>query len=423
MEDRRIGIGDISVYIPAPEIHLDELLEHRVRQRPDLERRLRRAVESTGQISIRYPELWEDAATLSAEAVRTLVDQGNDLRGTRYLAVGTETGVDHSKPIAAYVQGMMHQSDASIPGSVSTFQVQHACAGGTIAMLSVGALLQAAGRDNEQGLVICSDIARYDVPSTAEITQGAGSVGLLIEGNPRLLELDITTQGYASQDVDDFFRPLGSTTAKVKGGYSVQCYNEALEAAFDDHATRLEMDPKELLLSTDLFVLHVPFYRMALTALHRLIHKYTGYDAAAIDAMLVERGFDASLQPIRRIGNIYSGSAYMALYFLLEQQYRKHGSDIVGKRLMLGSYGSGNTMIVLSARVADGAPEVIRKWNVDRVLNGGRHADLPTYEQFIEAPLRPDEYAKRLDVNAIPAGSFYLSGVREDGYREYVYKR
>lgn len=423
MEDRSIGIGDISLYIPSPEIHLDELLEHRIQQRPDLERRLRRAVDSTGQLSIRYPELWEDSATLSAEAVSTLADQGNDLGGVRYLAVGTETAVDHSKPISAYVQGMMQQSDVSIPSSLSTFQVQHACAGGTIAMLSVGALLKAAPRDNEQGLVVCSDIARYAVPSTAEITQGAGSVGLLIERNPRLLEVDVSSQGYASQDVDDFFRPLGSTIAKVKGGYSVQCYNEALEAAFEDHATRLDMDPKELLLSTDLFVLHVPFYRMAITAMHRLIHKHTGYDPEAIDAFLEERGFDASLQPIRRIGNIYSGSAYMALYFLLHQQFQKHGDAIVGKRLVLGSYGSGNTMIVLSARVAEGAPEVIRRWDVDRVVKGNRHADLPTYEQFIEAPLCPEDYAKRLDVSAIPADSFYLSGVREDGYREYVYKR
>jgi hydroxymethylglutaryl-CoA synthase len=290
-------------------------------------------------------------------------------------------------------------------------------------MLSVGALLRAAPREDEQGLVLCSDIARYATPSTAEITQGAGAVGLLVERKPKLLELDITTQGYASQDVDDFFRPLGSTIAKVKGGYSVQCYNDALEAAFRDHAERLGEDPLDLLHGTDMFVLHVPFYRMALTAMHKLVQRFTDYDEDAVNAFLNERGFDASLQPIREIGNIYSGSAYMALYFLLRQQYEKYGGDIVGKRLMIGSYGSGNTMIVLSGRVTEGAPDVIRGWDVDRVVKGNRHTDLTTYERFLETPLEPEEYARRLDESAIPAGSFYLHGIREDGYREYVLKR
>jgi hydroxymethylglutaryl-CoA synthase len=355
--------------------------------------------------------------------VHTLASQGRAFDRVRYLAVGTETAVDHSKPISAYVQGMMQQSDVSIPDNMSTFQVQHACAGGTIALLSVSALLRTAARDNEQGLVICSDVARYEAPSTAEITQGAGAVGMLVETDPKLLEVDIATQGYASQDVDDFFRPLGSTIAKVKGGYSVQCYNEALEAAFMDHATRMGTDPKELLLSTDLFVLHVPFYRMAITAMHKLINRYTDYDGDTIDAFLNERGFDASLQPTRNIGNIYSGSAYMALYFLLKQQYEKLGDKIVGKRLLLGSYGSGNTMVVFSARVAEGAPEVIRQWDMDAVVRGRREADFATYEQFLEAPLAREEYAKRIESAAVPAETFYLQGIREDGYREYVFKR
>ncbi len=423
MADQSVGISDISLYVPSPELRLDELLEYRIKQRPDLERRLKRAVDTTGQQSLRYPELWEDTATLSAQALQTLARQGNRLDGVRYLAVGTETTVDHSKPIAAYVQGMMQQSDVSIPSSMSTFQVQHACAGGTIAMLSVGALLRATPRDDEQGLVLCSDIARYAAPSTAEITQGAGAVGLLVERKPKLLELDITTQGYASQDVDDFFRPLGSTIAKVKGGYSVQCYNEALEAAFRDHAERLGEDPAELLHSTDMFVLHVPFYRMAITAMHKLLEKFTDYDTEAVDAFLEERGFEASLQPVRSIGNIYSGSAYMALYFLLKQQYEQYGKSIVGKRLILGSYGSGNTMIVLSARVAPGAPEVIERWDVDQVLNGKRTSDLSAYERFLETPLDAEEYARRLDESAVPNGSFYLQGIREDGYRRYVLKR
>ncbi|TVR07026.1 MAG: hydroxymethylglutaryl-CoA synthase, partial [Spirochaetaceae bacterium] len=220
MKHTPVGISDLTLYVPNPVMELDSLIERRIAEEPKLERRLLRAIETTGQKSMRYPELWQDNATLSAQAAHTLLSRANrdSVSGLRYLAVGTETSVDHSKPIAAYVEGMLQGAGVPVPEQISTFQVQHACAGGTISMLSVGALLQVSGRSGESGVVICSDIARYDAPSTAEITQGAGAVAMLIETNPALIELDLQTQGYASRDVDDFFRPIGSVTAKVKGG-------------------------------------------------------------------------------------------------------------------------------------------------------------------------------------------------------------
>lgn len=426
MTSSAVGIGDLAVYIPQPCMNLDTLVAYRVNGDGMMGRRLRRAVESTGQRSMRYPQVWEDNATLAAQAGHLLLNQNPELPldKLRYIAVGTETSVDLSKPVAAYVEGMLQTAGHKVPDSISTFQVQHACAGGTISIMSVGALLRASAREGETGMVICSDIARYDIASTAEITQGAGAVAMLVETNPRLVELDIATQGYCSRDVDDFFRPLGSVTAKVKGGYSVQCYHEALDAAFRDHCARTGEEPADALHNTDMFVLHIPFQKMAWIAIHRLLSHHLKMTSDQIERFLSERGFEAASEPAARIGNIYSGAAYLSLAFYLKDRYETLGEEIVGKRILLASYGSGNTMSVMRGRVAKRAPEVIRRWDLNALWNRACSDRVEMYERWLDAPLDPEAYNRIVAAEsaAIPTGSFYLAGIRDDGYREYSFK-
>jgi hydroxymethylglutaryl-CoA synthase len=416
--DRPIGISDIGVYVPPPMIDLQDVVTRRVAENPGMERHLERAVRVTGQKSIRFPEPWQDTATLAAQAVRDLL-RGNpriDPCSLRHLAVGTESGVDHSKPVSAYVQGMLQRADVAIPSSLSSFQAQHACAGATVALLSVAGLLAAGGRRGDSGLVVASDVARYQTGSTAEITQGAGAVALHVESSPKLLEIDLGSVGFHSRDVDDFFRPLGSATARVKGSYSMDCYSDGLDAAFLDHCVLGALTPEKALRETDFFVLHTPFRNMPETALEKLFARRLGMDAVRSRELLGERGFFSSVDPLARIGNIYTGSMYAVLAFLLEDRYRAMGEKIVGKRILLASYGSGNTMMVFSARVASGAPRVISRWDLRRVFDSAREASFEEYAQWASGT----EVNSRLVENAvIPPGTFFLAGVRKDGYREY----
>ncbi|TVQ37977.1 MAG: hypothetical protein EA384_10840 [Spirochaetaceae bacterium] len=420
-----VGISDLALYVPDPVIELKTLLARRAAEDATLARRLQRAIETTGQQAIRYPRPWEDNATLSAQAAHSLLQRNSSdaLAGLRYLAVGTETGVDHSKPVAAYVEGMLQQAGLPVPESMSTFQVQHACAGGTISMLSVGALLQACGRDDESGVVICSDIARYESRTTAEITQGAGAVAMLIEPNPALIELDLRTQGYSSRDVDDFFRPLGSVTARVRGGYSVQCYNDAFEHAFLDHCRRVGRSPHQVLRETDVFALHVPFYKMAITALHRLVTRHMELDGEQFESFMRERGFLQGIDVAARIGNIYSGAAYVALMFSLADRYRTFGDGIVGKRVLIGSYGSGNTMTVVAGRITESAPRVIERWNLDLIWKDEAELPFADYETWMGAPYPVERYRALVDPALIPERRYYLADIRDDGYREYRFKQ
>ncbi len=415
------GIGDIRIYVPKMLLKLSDLVEARIAENPNLERSFGRAMAITGQRAIRFPAPGEDSATMAAEAAYSLLsdNSGKALAGLRYISVGTETGLDHSKPLAAYVQGMLQRSGLPVPSSLASFQVQHACAGGTLGMMAILGMLAATDRD-ETGLVIATDIARYTLKSTAEVTQGAGAAAVLLEKNPRLLELDLDSTGLCSNDVDDFFRPLGSVTAMVKGTYSMDCYHQSLEEALLDHAARAGRSAVEVLESTDFVVLHTPFRNMPEMAMKKLLARHLNKDEAAAIAWLEERGFYRGIDPIADIGNSYSASLFIFLANLLKDRYSKMGDDIVGKKILLASYGSGNIMIVMQATVSKEAPRIIAGWNMDEMLGGHIPATMAEYDHWTQG--MGHGYGEKVKPSEATS-KFRLTGVRADGYREYEHER
>lgn len=417
----KVGISDIAIYLPRLSIDLETIIKKRASENDSrggrLEKVLKRALEKTGLISMYFPQTWEDPVTMAAQATLNLIKQQKvNLQSLRYLVSGTETAVDHSKPLAAYVSGILKKAGVQIPQSISTFQTQHACAGGTVALLSISALLGFTNTPGESGIVICSDIARYGKSTSAEMTQGAGAVSMLTETNPKLIELDLKSAGYSSKDVDDFFRPLGSDIAKVKGSFSVQCYMEAMDSALVDHATRLGSTPEDILRSTDMFALHVPYPKLPINTIKFLVEKYLKLDTAETENYLKEKGFYEMTSPATRSGNIYTGSMYMSLAFLLKNRLEQYGDEIVGKKILMGSYGSGNTMVFMAGNVAPNAPEVIRRWDLDSIWES-ESSHIDQYEQWISSNGRLAEFSSE----RIKPQSFFLNNIREDGYREYSY--
>jgi hydroxymethylglutaryl-CoA synthase len=271
----------------------------------------------------------------------------------------------------------------------------------------------------ESGVVIAADIARYQPGTTAEVTQGAGAAALLVQRSPRLLELEPGLAGYCSQDVDDFFRPVGSTTAQVKGSYSMECYLHNLEQALQDHSRRRGLSAREVLASTDLFVLHAPFRNMPELAMQRLLDRHLGLNGPEARGFLEQRGFFVGLDPLADIGNTYSASLYLFLAHLLADRCRAWGRGIVGRRILLVSYGSGNTMVVLSGRVAPGAPEVIGRWNLGRIREDRLPAGMREYGIWSSGSHVRTAAGLTIQDPILPPGRFYLSGLRQDGYREY----
>lgn len=414
-----VGISDIQPFLPLRAYPLSQWIETAPSAAQGA---LRRAIRATGQIQMRLPHPYEDTVTMAGNAVRRLLCQPANRRATEklhYLVAGTETGVDNSKALSAYIMEALAQSDTPLPERLSNFQVQHACASGTIALFSLCALLQLSCDPQESAIVVCSDIAHYRQSAAAEITQGAGAVGLLISNSPRLLDLDISTLGHASAGVDDFFRPLGSPDAKVKGGYSIKCYHRALEVAMQDFSERCGRSTQQILQESDYVVMHSPFKSMARNAIHSLLANHTDYTPQQINAYIEGRGLADAIEPIGMVGNIYSASVYFVLYCLFAQQYRKIGAEIVGRRVLICSYGSGYTMTIMHGVIAAEAPAVIEQWDVNELLSQTVTMSDEEYKRWMRMPYALHHHDLPSPTAPPTESGVYLHTIREDGYREY----
>src|SRR5256712_10809097 len=133
--------------------------------------------------------------------------------------------------------------------------------------------VRADGGRGRRALDIAADIARYEIGSPGEPTQGAGAVAMLVGRAPQALVLSEQSGTYAG-NVHDFWRPLDRREAIVDGKYSVECYLDALAGAFMAYRG-LERPPLvsgEALADRLVRVLyHTPFPQMAMKAHRRLL--------------------------------------------------------------------------------------------------------------------------------------------------------
>ncbi len=106
-----VGIGDIALYLPSLEIDMSALIRRRIKENPLLRTALKRAFEYTQQKKVRFPSWWEDCATMAAQAALRLLTRGTlSLPTCAIWRSARRTTVDHSKPVSAYVEGMLQDA-------------------------------------------------------------------------------------------------------------------------------------------------------------------------------------------------------------------------------------------------------------------------------------------------------------------------
>ena len=201
---------------------------------------------------------------MAANAAAQLLEKtGTNPQEIHQLVVSTESGVDHSKPVASFVQGLL-----KIGSRCRIYEIKHACYGGTAGIVTSIDWIARNYGTSKKALVIMTDTARYGFGSPGEPTQGAGAVALLMEKNPRLFSVDTRTNGIFSKDVFDFWRPTGHRVPIVDGKYSVACYLEAMEEAVSHFRSNVGIPRGRLLEHLDYILYHMPFTGMARKA-HR----------------------------------------------------------------------------------------------------------------------------------------------------------
>lgn len=443
--DDLVGIDDLSVYVPK--LCLSATGEFASSRSIDPGK----LTKGIGIERMAIPDSHEDAATMAAMSIKDLMERNNlkpDQIGKIY--VGTESGVDEAKAIGTYVVGML--GNVYGQGSFeecSTVEFKSACIGATYALENL-CNWTVLNDDACMGIVVASDIAKYELNTPGEYTQGAGSVSLLVKKMPRLIALD-GFAGSFTKDEDDFFRPLGSSTAVVHGKKSNQCYLMAVERAFASYQKKalrsgaVKLENGECLtdhISHLLF--HIPYPRMAEYASASIFRQewrclprwkeieaeigeepqvaafgdmddYVAADAA-FEKKFSKTGpfqdaFNAKVKDSttisRQVGNIYTGSLYLGLASLAELRRLAPGD-----RICFSSYGSGCSAMVFSGIVQPEA-ENLPSTNILKRLDERKEISLDDYELLQEG--------RKAESIQCPSKEFALVSVDEEGYRHYDY--
>ena len=338
--------------------------------------------QGLGAREMAIAEPGEDTVALAALAAQRALEATGH-RELGMLVVGTETGVDHSKPVASYVHGLL-----GLPRTMRVFDTQHACYGGTAGVMAAMEWIASGAAAGRAALVVCSDIARYGVRTAGEPTQGAGAVAMVIAQDPSMFELDLGISGAASSHVHDFWRPLGQREAQVDGHYSMQCYTDALAIAYRGWKTRAiarELVRGDGLASEQLAQIcyHVPFCKMARKA-HVQVRQCDAADIGMADtdeaaAASFAQQVEPSLAACSRVGNIYTGSLYLSLLGALDTGARA----LAGKRVGMFSYGSGCTSEFFSGVVGSRAADMVARAQLAGVLADRERITIDEYERIM----------------------------------------
>ncbi|MDU8980024.1 MAG: hydroxymethylglutaryl-CoA synthase [Lactobacillus paragasseri] len=386
----KVGIDQIGYFTPNKYVDMVDLA-HARNQDPN------KFLIGIGQKRMSVADPTQDAVSMGINATLRYINK-IDKSKVGLLIFGTESSVDQSKSGSLFVKSAL-----KLDPTVRAFEVKEACFGLTAGVMIAQDFVRL--HPDQTAIVIGSDIARYGINTAGEVTQGAGSVSLLISSNPRILEINEGHSAY-SEDINDFWRPNYSKTAKVDGKYSTQVYLNFFKHTFSDYKKQKGLETKDFAA----IIYHLPFTKMGLKANRSAIE---GVDEET-NARLVD-SFTASKELNANVGNIYTGSLYLSLLSLLENGGLK-ADDLIG----VFSYGSGAMAEFYSANVVEGYENELDKDADEALLDKRKKLSVPEYEKIFSASLVDPQNNVELTSDE-EKGRYYFAGICDD-IRQYKVK-
>lgn len=350
----KIGIDALSFYTSRYFLDLKTLAEARGTD-------YNKYAIGLGQEKMAIPPPDEDIVTMAANAALPIVAK-EDLSNLELLLFATESGIDQSKAGGIFVHGLLN-----LPKRCRTVELKEACYGQTAGLQLALAMVERF--PHTKVLVIGTDIARYELASPGEPTQGCGAVAMLISANPRLLVMD-KEAGMFTDDVMDFWRPNYRDQAVVDGKYSTRVYLGSLLETWKQYAERSKRTYHDI----DRFCYHLPFTKIAVKAQERLA-KHNNLTISEVEA---EALLGDALRYNRITGNSYSASLYVGLNSLLDTS----AEDLGGKRVGFYSYGSGCVAEYFSGVVQPGYRQHIRAAAHKELLSNRTELTFQQYEDI-----------------------------------------
>ncbi len=359
---RAVGIEALDAYCGLAQVSIPELFEGR-------------GLDSSriGNLMLDHRSVlmpWEDPVTNAVNAAKPIVDGlGAAAAGIELLVVSSESGVDFSKSISSYVHRYLGLSNRC-----RVMEVKQACYGATGALQLAAGYLAAQPDPEAKALVIAADISPMDEHARyAEPTMGNGAVALLVSGRPKVLTLD-GRSGIHSFETMDTARPSADRDF-VNPDLSLLCYLECLAGSFQDY--RRLVPGADFVASFDHLVMHTPFPGMVRAAHRKMMRELAPASPKAI-AEDFNRRIGPSLEYGRTVGNLCSGSIYLALAGLLD-----HASETDGHTIGLYSYGSGCASEFFSATITPGASRVVAAADIGARIRLRTKIDFQEYARLV----------------------------------------
>jgi len=413
----KTGIDAIAFDVAKIHLPIKSLAEVRKIEPEKLEKGL-------GLLKMTLPDFHQDTVVFGANALTKLIlDNNIDLTEIARIYVGTESSIDSSKPISSFLISLMEQKFGE--NSLSECDVvdfTFACIGGVDALQNCLDFIRL--NPDKKAIVVTTDIAKYDLNSTGEYTQGAGAVAMLIASNPKIIAIE-NTWATSTKGVFDFFKPyrqiskseitgnnnndswFDNLESKIEihkdqpvfdGQYSNQCYMDRTRSAYFNFK-KITNSSDTLYNSWESIVMHLPYSfqgRRMLTEIYALdAEDKIAYEpeSAEYHSTLKEtaksetyRNFvSEKLQPAEiassLIGNLYTGSIFMGLLSTLSHFYQS-GKEISGKKFGFLAYGSGSKSKVFEGTIQSQWKDAIANVQLFETLANSHEIDIQTYEKL-----------------------------------------
>ena len=436
----KVGIDSIAFDIPQLYLPITSLAENRNIEPEKL-------IKGLGLHKMSFLDVHQDVVTLASNAALKLIQQENlNPKEISRIYVGTESGVDSSKPVASYVVSNLEMifGEASFR-NCDVVDLTFACIGAIDALQNCIDYIRL--NPNKKAIIIASDNAKYDLNSTGEYTQGAGSIAMLITANPRILSFS-NEIGVATQGVFDFFKPrryfikeealniqnnrewngiLENEIAIYKeqpvfdGQYSNQCYINRITEAYEHYKYESNQTGK-LYENWANILMHLPY---CFQGRRTFIEIFAKENPELLETQLGETAKDKikdlaksseylalvneKIYPSEiasgQIGNIYTGSIFLGLLSTLCYHF-KQKSDLTNKKFGFIAYGSGSKSKVFEAQVSENWHAAIEKVKLFETLESCIAIDFITYEKL---------HKKELKLSVLtPKNEFYLDSIEKN---------
>ncbi|MBC8226924.1 MAG: hydroxymethylglutaryl-CoA synthase family protein [Gammaproteobacteria bacterium] len=287
MDNLKVGISGLTTYVPPYRVDLEQWCAWSDNSWD----KIRNIVGSGFRVLGPNQTIYSMAANAVLDLIISHEVNPSEIG---FLALGTESSTDNSAG-SIIIKGMVNEelknrNMDTISSRCEVPEFKQACLSGIYALKNAVRFIK-SDAPTLKAIVVCSDIALYQIGTSGEPTQGAGAIAALVEKDPKIAEVRTELSGTSSDyRLLDFRKPIQYRAKQASdqsdfdidlpifnGKYSSSCYIDETIAAVDDMAKKRKIHTAEYLRNVSAAFLHRPFHKMPITAfsivyLHALAH-------------------------------------------------------------------------------------------------------------------------------------------------------